>query len=204
MALAATTPVLARFHPIHAAAIASWIRDERQLQWVSPSTEPPLTAEKVQRWPRPDGEAFVLLAEGDDDGASGLPACAAASTAQDPVAYAEINHMRSGGGNWWIGHFIVRPDRRGQGLGRLLLSDLLKEAFERLLANSVCLVVFPDNKPAIRCYESAGFMMMGSEYHRFGSHKPRVRMARYEITKEAWMKTPAASRCVAQACWAWW
>ena len=39
-------------------------------------------------------------------------------------------------------------------------------------------------------------MMMGSEYHRFGSHKPRVRMARYEITKEAWMKTPAASICV--------
>ena len=184
MALAIAKPVLARFHSSHAAAIASWIRDQHQLQWVSPSTEPPLTPEKVCRWPRPDGEAFVLLGEKKDEMDTLLAAGVPSET--HPLAYAEINRMRSGQGNWWIGHFIVHPERRGQGLGRTLLSELLKEAFENLRANCVCLVVFPDNKPAIRCYESAGFIQVGTEYHRFASHRPRVGLFRYEINKAAW------------------
>lgn len=208
MALAVIKPVLARFHPTHAAAIASWIRDERQLHWVSPSTEPPLTPDKVLQWPRPDGEAFVLLPDtadgssgatgpgapgrvsaGGEPSTGGLPEGAEFLSHPEPLAYSEINHMRSGQGNWWIGHFVVHPEHRGQGLGRTLLSGLLAEAFENLEANSVCLVVFPENIAAMRCYESAGFQRIGNEYHRFASHQPRTRLLRYEMTKEVWLKT---------------
>jgi RimJ/RimL family protein N-acetyltransferase len=189
MATGISTPVLVPFRPAHAAAIASWVRDERQLQWVSPATQPPLTAEKVRGWLRPDGEAFVLVSDGDgaDEMArsetGGLQSGAPVLRAPEPLAYSEINRMRRGQGNWWIGHFIVHPERRGCGLGRMLLQGLLAEAFGRLEANTVCLVVFPDNERAIRCYESAGFKRMGHEYHRFASQKHRVRLVRYEITR---------------------
>jgi len=118
-------------------------------------------------WNKSGGEAYVLVKHGEGS----------------PWGYGEINPMRQDGGHVWLGHVIVRPDRRGQGLGSVLLRALLSEAFERRDATRVALIVFPDNHAALRCYRRAGFSLTGEELHQFGGEGLTHRLLRLEITR---------------------
>lgn len=60
---------------------------------------------------------------------------------------------------------IMLGERRGQGLGTETTRLVLDWAFTVLGLHNVDLVVFAWNKPAIRCYEKAGFRQIG---HRRG------------------------------------
>ncbi len=160
---------LTSFQPWHAPSIARWVQAEQQLRWLAPSTRPPLTAEKVLRWKKSGGEAFVLVNSGKGS----------------PLGYGEINPMGQGDGYVWLGHVVVRPDRRGQGLGSFLLRALLAEAFERQNATRVALIVFPDNHAALRCYRRAGFGLSGEEFHQFHREGSTHRLLRLEITRPA-------------------
>lgn len=51
----------------------------------------------------------------------------------------------------------VRPERQGNGLGRILLADLLDASDDR----RILLDVRTDNVPAISLYESSGFTRIG-------------------------------------------
>jgi RimJ/RimL family protein N-acetyltransferase len=165
---------LAGFSPRYADSIAGWITNPRELRWLAPSTEPPLTPAKVVKWRQPGGRAFVYLRDPPDD--------------PTLVGYTELNRMRSDAGGWWIGHFVIRPDFRGHGLGRAMLSALLDVAFRRLHARCVCLVVFPDNLGAIRCYTGVGFTCTGEEHHQFGARATKDCLLRYEISADAWRR----------------
>lgn len=73
----------------------------------------------------------------------------------DPVAFIAIKHEADPGYDATIEHLHVLPQKKGRGLGRLLM----KEAASRLIADglkSVCLWVFEDNKSAIGFYENLG------------------------------------------------
>lgn len=63
-----------------------------------------------------------------------------------------------------IGRLLVDPERRGQGLGRVLVTQLLDHARlhspEHARAMRATLNVFADNLPARRLYESLGFRMV--------------------------------------------
>ena len=56
-----------------------------------------------------------------------------------------------------LGFVVVDPERRGQGLGKAMISLTLRYAFERLKVQKVNLGVFSNNEPAYRCYKSVGF-----------------------------------------------
>jgi diamine N-acetyltransferase len=56
---------------------------------------------------------------------------------------------------------IMLGERRGQGLGTETTRLVLDWAFTVLGLHNVDLVVFAWNKPAIRCYEKAGFRQIG-------------------------------------------
>ena len=158
---------LTPFRVWQAPIIARWVKSEQQLLWLAPSTLPPLTAEKVAAWKRPGGEAFVLaMGRGDA-----------------PAGYGELNPMRSGCGDLWLGHVIVRPDLRGRGVGTFLSRALLSEAFGQRGANRVSLIVFPDNLAALRCYRRAGFIPAGEEHHQFGGADGTHRLLRLEIAR---------------------
>jgi len=158
---------LTPFRVWQAPIIARWVKSEEELRWLAPSTPPPLTAEKVAAWKRPGGEAFVLAMGGDDA----------------PAGYGELNPMRSGCGDLWLGHLIVRPDLRGRGVGTFLSRALLSEAFEQRGADRVSLIVFPDNLAALRCYRRAGFITAGEEHHQFGGAGSTHRLLRLEIAR---------------------
>ncbi|MTB53628.1 GNAT family N-acetyltransferase [Lewinella sp. W8] len=62
----------------------------------------------------------------------------------------------------FLGFMFVRPEYRGRGVNQLVLADLLAWARANEL-HEVRLTVYPDNEPAIRAYEKAGFTPYLSE-----------------------------------------
>ncbi len=157
--------VLCPFEVQHGAVIASWIRDEQELFWLAPATEPPLTAAKVAGWTATRGSPFVLV-----------------ERLTDVVhGYGELNPIRGDTSGYWLGHVIVDPAYRGQGLGRLLTDALIEHARSQYNATRLVLVVFPGNQPAVRCYEACGFQLIGEELHAFRKPVRRHRMLRFEM-----------------------
>ncbi|WP_169796418.1 GNAT family N-acetyltransferase [Chondromyces crocatus] len=86
-------------------------------------------------------------------------------TSADVVAYAYIQVLS---GTAYVRHLVVDPAHRGRGLGRVAMGHLAT----RLLAagcSQWCLNVKPDNRPAVRLYESLGFSQVYlSAAFRFG------------------------------------
>ncbi|RJP36947.1 MAG: N-acetyltransferase [Phycisphaerales bacterium] len=155
---------IAPFRPEDAETIASWVTTPEELLWLAPATPPPLTAEKVRGWALPNVAAYAMT-----ESATG-----------DLVGYAELNRMERDPHHQWIGHVIVRRDRRGRGLGGHLVADLLHRAAGEGAAARVSLIVCPDNAAAIQCYKRAGFDIVCDELHRFGRPPRPLRMLRLE------------------------
>lgn len=71
-----------------------------------------------------------------------------------------------------LGFVIVDDSLRGRGLGKDLLRETIAYAAEHFSAEEITLGVFANNPPALKCYESVGFMTTGKE--------------EYEIDGEMW------------------
>jgi RimJ/RimL family protein N-acetyltransferase len=161
---AGTPPLrLTPFRAEWAGLVVSWVRDAQEAYWLAPKTPPPLTATHVLRWHEPGHNPFALLA------APGEP----------PVGYAELNTLVRTRRQYWIGHLIVDPDRRGRGLGSTFTQLLLDEAFEERGAQRVSLVVFPENAAASACYRAAGLREDGHEWHTFPAYGTRACLVRW-------------------------
>lgn len=76
----------------------------------------------------------------------------------DREGMAAYGVLRTEGGRRATAEVIgVRPDARGRGYGRSVLHHLVEEAFRRLGAEELELVVDADNETALRLYLGAGF-----------------------------------------------
>ena len=56
-----------------------------------------------------------------------------------------------------LARLVVRKDRRGQGLGKALIEELMQAGAALLPLAEFSLFVYRDNKPALECYRSMGF-----------------------------------------------
>jgi RimJ/RimL family protein N-acetyltransferase len=148
--------------------VASWIRDDAEMFWLAPGTPPPITPDKVVNWTRRRGGAFLF-----------------GPREADPVGYAELNSMQRDPRDLWIGHVLIDPQHRGQGLGRALTAALVHRAFHIERARRLTLVVFPENTAAVRCYQSAGFHLRREEVQVFGPQRRRYGLLRFEMTAKA-------------------
>lgn len=175
---AATRLRLAPFERCYAPLVAGWTGVPIDAYWLAPRTPPPITAAKVLGWIRP-GTSAMLLSEEQGSDRSDRPC----EDARAPLAYGEINILEGHTRAYWLGHLLVAPEHRGRGVGRQLTEHLLRHAFERFNARRVTLVVFPDNKAAIACYESAGMRIDGHEDHHFAVYGHTVRMVRMAVTR---------------------
>ncbi|HEY3243786.1 MAG TPA: GNAT family protein [Phycisphaerae bacterium] len=158
-------PFEARYAPV----IAGWLSDRVERFWVAPSSVAAVRASDVLSWTQRDGAALVLLADGE----------------ALPCAYAELNRLRSHAQCLWIGHLIVDPAQRGRGWGTQFVRLLCGMAFDILGAARLALVVFPENRAALRCYRRCGFSIVGAEYHTFITSRRAHRMLRLELTAPA-------------------
>jgi RimJ/RimL family protein N-acetyltransferase len=60
-----------------------------------------------------------------------------------------------------VGPVLVAPKLRGRGIGLMMMREILRMGFGELHLHRIELVVFDFNKPAIACYEKAGFRTEG-------------------------------------------
>jgi ribosomal-protein-alanine N-acetyltransferase len=74
------------------------------------------------------------------------------------VAYGVMSH---GAGEAHVLNICVRPERQGEGIGRVMMESLVTAA-RRIGAETLLLEVRPSNKPAVRLYHSMGFNEVGS------------------------------------------
>jgi len=153
------------FDNLYAPTIASWIWDDRQLAWLAPSTQPPLTAVKVVSWKRPLSQRMLGTIKSNPL----------------PIAYGELNPMSKDPGHLWIGHVVLDPNYRQRGLGRGFVEAICRVGWDQMGADRISLIVFPDNLPAIKCYQRVGFQEIGEEHHAFGGRGPRLRLLRLEF-----------------------
>lgn len=63
----------------------------------------------------------------------------------------------------FIGNIIIDKSHRGKGLGRQLVSHMLKLGFEKHQLPEIRISVFSDNDPALSLYKSFGFTVYDSE-----------------------------------------
>lgn len=169
---------LSSYDVLYAPLIAGWARNARELEWLAPATDPPLTAAKVHAWGRTGGHRCLFW--------QGEPI--------EPVGYAELNPMPDRPLDVWIGHFVISPDARGQGLGRLFFQRLVARAFRELGAREMLLIVAPDNVAAIQCYESCGMTPAGRETKYFRNRRRRYEFVRMTMSLARFRRWSAEGR----------
>ena len=136
-------------------SIRNWITDERtHTLWCANRFSFPLQSESFHRVlaelrSRNGDRAFVAT---DDDG-----------TAEGFFCYSLERDTREG----TLKFVMVDPVKRGRGLGKEMLRQALRRAFEDADAAAVRLSVFSVNTIAIRCYEGVGFSARHTENNAF-------------------------------------
>ncbi|QDL54949.1 GNAT family N-acetyltransferase [Rhodoferax aquaticus] len=121
--------------------LATWIPDAAScLRWAGPKVSFPFEADRLAELLYVDQSVSYCLAHSDDV----------------PLAFAQ--HWVIAPGAVHLGRILVDPHRRGQGLGRMLCTQLIAAALAHTQANSATLRVYADNLGAQQLYQSLGFV----------------------------------------------
>jgi ribosomal protein S18 acetylase RimI-like enzyme len=131
------------FDPVHAALVASWaVGDEVVRAWCAVEGDA-VPGDVVSAWSRADDVEAYLFTEHEDG---------------PLVAYGEL-WLDEEEGEVELARLLVAPERRGQGVGRVLVRELVERARHTHpeLPHAI-LRVRPENQQAIRAYAAAGFV----------------------------------------------
>jgi RimJ/RimL family protein N-acetyltransferase len=132
------------FDPSRAPLVASWAAGDKDvvMAWISIDADG-VPAEVVAGWSEADDVEAFLFTESDDG---------------PLVAYGEL-WIDDEEGEVELARLLVAPDRRGQGVGRTLVRELVEQArTTHPELPVVFLRVQPGNTRAIRAYAAAGFV----------------------------------------------
>lgn len=158
---------LVPFEAHYSGLVAGWVRSDDELFLLSPRTPGPLTPAKVIGWKQAGGDQLLYCIADD----------------AEPWGYVELNPIPGRTGQWWVGHCLVAPYRRGKGIGLRMVRLVLDLAFDSRGATAVSLVVFPHNFGAVRCYRVAGFAERREVYREFATRPGRHRMLYMSIDR---------------------
>jgi RimJ/RimL family protein N-acetyltransferase len=131
--------------------LLSWVENEAALmQWAGPSFPWSLTAKQF--------ETHLQAADADP------PTLYPLGLYEDDVlvGYCELSDCKRRAESAMLSRVVIRPDRRGQKLGRFMVRRALAFGFDRLKLHRIGLGVFDFNEQALRCYERAGFTREGT------------------------------------------
>jgi RimJ/RimL family protein N-acetyltransferase len=124
-------------------------------QWAGTGYSYPLTRDQIwQKMSRLKEEgSIVRLFRIDAD----------SETGKRMIGTVELNEMGMPRKSAMVCRFLISPRERGMGYGTIALSSLTDLAFSDYNYKMLRLKVFVYNKPAIRCYEKAGYKIVGQE-----------------------------------------
>ena len=130
-----------------AAAIQTWIRDEREhALWCANLIDYPPSALSLEQ------ERSSLDAEGDGTMFTALDPTGI------PVGFFAVMRLETRINNAHLGFIIVDPAMRSKGIGRRMVQLAVGYCFELLAADSITLKVYDQNDAARKCYKAAGFV----------------------------------------------
>jgi RimJ/RimL family protein N-acetyltransferase len=132
--------------------LVSWITDEAlMIQWGGHPFAWPLTIEQIHAHLEralaatpPTSHLFTPTFEG------------------EAVGYGELRDIDLGQRSAVVSRVLIAQPWQGRGLGSLLVDALARVTFEELQLHRLELQVFHFNQPAIRTYESLGFVHEGT------------------------------------------
>jgi ribosomal protein S18 acetylase RimI-like enzyme len=147
--------VLEHPHASEAKVIAGWATSADEARWWGGHAVVwPVDPGLLLAWyAQPDVRPYVLREDG------------------VPLAYGEV-WVDADEQEVELGRIIVRPERRGQGVGRLVVSLLMDQATQTGY-RSAFLRVAAENAAALACYQAAGFVPVPApEQREFNQGQP--------------------------------
>ena len=141
------------FEPADFKQLIDWVETpEFMLQWAGPSFVFPLTEFQLQEYLKDANQehsaAFIYSAVDKETGKL--------------IGHISLTRIDRNNRSARIGRVLVGDQNvRGQGVGRQMMTEVLKVAFDELNLHRVSLGVFDFNKSAISCYEKVGFQKEG-------------------------------------------
>ncbi|MCM3567255.1 GNAT family N-acetyltransferase [Neobacillus mesonae] len=130
-----------------------WVESpEFLLQWSGPAFEYPLTESQLEKYimnaNHDNSDTLIFKVVDDETG--------------NVVGHISLGRIDRKHRSARVGKVLVGDENaRGKGIGRQMINEILKIAFDELHMHRVSLGVFDFNTPAIACYEKAGFVKEG-------------------------------------------
>lgn len=127
-------------------ALLKWISSEEELRiWSGPGF----------RWPLDTCQLQAYL----EESKSGHRLLWSAVTIQDRILVGHASlALQAEGSVGRLGRIVIDPARRGEGLGRALVTAAVAAGFTKTWIHTMTLGVYRHNTPARRLYESLGFV----------------------------------------------
>ncbi len=146
------------FRPEDAAAVCSWLRSE----------------EEMRMWSAGTFEAFPLSRDvlntfyTAHNQKSYYPLMLSEERGGEAAGHVLLRLLDTESHTFRLAHYILRPELRGMGLGKVLLRKIIDFARSELQAERLILVVFTRNLPAYFTYRALGFRRSSenNEYYR--------------------------------------
>jgi len=141
------------FDRSHIPILMSWINTpEFLLQWAGPTFRFPLSEQQIEKY----------IENANFDMSNTLVYSVLLKETGDVIGHIALTNIDREHKSARVGKVLIGDQRvRGKGIGYLMVSELLKIAFEQLNLHRVSLGVFDFNTSAIACYEKAGFKKEG-------------------------------------------
>lgn len=119
-------------------ALLSFARNREELFYFFPSAQYPLTLKQLEQQLSERHESTVMLEN------------------EQVVGFANFYNVQNRN-IAFIGNVIIKPEKRGLGLGKKLLQTMVNTGFSRLQLKEVHLSCYNHNTPALLFYTSLGF-----------------------------------------------
>ena len=125
------------------AEIVNFPQDRAELFYFFPSATYPLTLEQLEKQLSERHESMVMLEN-------------SSLKKKEIIGFANFYNVENRN-IAFIGNIIIRPDKRGQGLGRKLVQTMIISGFEQFNLREVHLSCYRQNTPALLFYKQLGF-----------------------------------------------
>ena len=150
------------FEPADFKQLMDWIETpELMLQWGGPSFVFPLNKFQLEEY----------LKEANKKNSSSFIYSVIDAETEELIGHISLARIDRNNRSARIGRVLVgNPEAKGKGVCSEMMRQVLDFAFDELNLHRVTLGVFDFNKPAIACYEKAGFQKEGllRDHQKFG------------------------------------
>ena len=131
------------------AELVNFPQSRTELFYFFPSATYPLTPEQLEKQLNKRHESTVMLEK-------------SSLQEKEIIGFANFYNVKNRN-IAFIGNIIIKPEKRGQGLGRKLVQTMIITGFKRLNLKEVHVSCYKQNTPALLFYKQLGFKPYATE-----------------------------------------